>query len=197
MAVFKEMGAFFNKIEKTFTQMGKGLGNIFTGLFVDGPQGLGEGLAKGFEDIGVLLKWGSEYMFSNLICWMHFMKNINKCFIYYLFDVIKQIAYLPITFIKWLCWELTSLDLTEYENYIWGGIYYVDNDFKRLTGFHMFQYDIDVRNDCYNCKRLKVLAVKKKSQQINYDFMERMPALLNKGGAKMKQGGDEFKSAFE
>jgi len=177
--------------------MGKGLSDIFTGFFVDGPQGLGEGLAKGFADIGVLLHWGSEYIFSNLICWMHFMKNINKCFIYYLFDIIKLIAYSPFIFMKWICWELTSLDLTEWEDYIWKGIYYLDNDFKRYSGFYMFQYDYDVRQDCYNCKRLKVLALKKKSEQINYDFMERMPALLNKGGEKMKKGGDEFKAAFE
>jgi hypothetical protein len=196
-SIFSEMATFFNKMEKSFTQMGRGLSDIFTGLFVDGPKGLGEGLSKGFGDIGVLLNWGSRYIFSNMICAGHFIKNFNMCFIYYVFDIIKLILYLPVIIVKWIFWEVTGFDLTEYENKVWAGIFYLDDELKRASGFNMFQYAPTIKDSCYNCKRLKVLAVKNKASEINYDFTERLPPLLNAGGNKMKKGGDVFKAAFE
>jgi hypothetical protein len=191
-AIFSKIADFFNKMERSFTQMGKGLGNIFTGLLVDGPQGLGEGLSKGFTDIGVLLFWAGEYFFSNMKCGVHFIQNLNICFSYYVLDTIRFILYSPVTFIKWLVWEVGGHDLTDFENQIWSYIYDID----MMTGIHAFKYSKDINNRCYNCKRLKVLALKNKSNQINYDFMKKMPILLNKGSDRMKKGGDEFLAAF-
>jgi hypothetical protein len=191
-AIFSEITIFFDKIGKSFTQMGKGLGDIFTGLLVDGPQGLGEGLSKGFTNIGVLLFWASEYFFSNMKCGVHFIQNLNICFSYYVLDTIRFILYSPVTFVKWLVWEVGGNDLTEFENQIWSYIYYLDV----TTGIHAFKYSKAVNNRCYNCKRLKVLALKNKSSQINNDFVQNLPQLLNKGSDRMKKGGDEFLAAF-
>jgi hypothetical protein len=190
--IFSKMTDFFNKMAQSFTQMGKGLSDIFIGLFVDGPQGLGEGLSKGFTDIGVLLFWGSEYIFSNMKCGVHFIQNLNICFSYYVLDTIRFILYSPVTIVKWLVWEVGGRDLSEFEDQIWSYIYYLDV----TTGIHAFKYTKAVNNRCYNCKRLKVLALKNKSNQVNYDFMYNLPPLLNKGADKMKKGGDEFLAAF-
>ena len=190
--IFGKMTDFFNKMAQSFTQMGKGLSDIFTGLFVDGPQGLGEGLSKGFTDIGVLLFWASEYIFSNMKCGVHFIQNLNICISYYILDTIRFILYSPVTFVKWLVWEVGGRDLTDFEDQIWSYIYYLDV----TTGIHAFKYTKAINNRCYNCKRLKVLALKNKSNQINYDFMYNLPPLLNKGADKMKKGGDEFLAAF-
>jgi hypothetical protein len=65
-----------------------------------------------------------------------------------------------------------------------------------MTGIHAFKYSKDINNRCYNCKRLKVLALKNKSEQINNDFVQNLPILLNKGADRMKKGGDEFLAAF-
>lgn len=190
--IFGKMTDFFDKMGQSFTQMGKGLSDIFTGLFVDGPQGLGEGLSKGFNDIGILLFWAGEYFFSNMKCGVHFIQNLNICFSYYVLDTIRYILYSPVSIVKWLVLEAGGHDLTDFENEIWSYIYYMDN----ITGIHCFKYSKAVNNRCYNCKRLKVLALKNKSDQINYDFIQNMPSLLNKGADRMKKGGDEFLAAF-
>jgi hypothetical protein len=190
--IFGQMTDFFNKIGKSFTQMGKGLGDIFTGLFVDGPQGLGEGLSKGFTDIGVLLFWAGEYFFSNMKCGVHFIQNLNICFSYYVLDTIRYILYSPVSIVKWFVIEAGGHDLTDFENQVWSYIYDID----MMTGIHAFKYSKDINNRCYNCKRLKVLALKNKSEQINNDFVQNLPQLLNKGSDRMKKGGDEFLAAF-
>lgn len=125
-------------------------------------------------------------------CGIHFIQNLNICFSYYVLDTIRFILYSPVTFIKWLVWEVGGHDLTEFENQIWSYIYDID----MMTGIHAFKYSKDINNRCYNCKRLKVLALKNKSNQINYDFIQNMPSLLNKGTNKMKKGGNEFLAAF-
>jgi hypothetical protein len=195
-SVFGQIAVFFNDLGNRFTQMGKGLGDIFTGLLVEGPEGLGKGLYKGFADIGTLFFWTSEFVFSHIICGVQYMQNLHKCFLYYTLDILGKIWYTPIYFINWIAYEWFDKDLVPGQEKIWNMIYAMDDDFNASFGFHFARYPKNIHDMCYNCKRLKVLALKDKSRQINYDFNTNIPELLNKGNKKMQSGGDKFKGAF-
>jgi hypothetical protein len=170
-----------SKFLKKMTDIGKGLEKIFTGIFVKGFDGLGKGLNVGFNNIGEFLFWTSEFLFSYLSCGIQYIENIHRCIFYYSVDALAKLFYFPITFILWLSWEVGGTDLYKTHDKIWDTIYSIDSKFYDTFGFHFAHYSKNITNMCYNCKRLRVVALKSKSSQINYDFETKLPELLQAG----------------
>jgi hypothetical protein len=80
---------------------------------------------------------------------------------------------------------------------LWDTLYEYDAYIYGYTGFHIAHYPKNIRNLCYNCKRMRINALKNKVSEINYDFLVKMPELLNKGVVEMDNGGKDFLSAFQ
>jgi hypothetical protein len=179
-----------NKVVQKMTNIGKGLEKIFKGLFVDEMQGLGKGLEIGFHDIGEFMFWGSQFIFTYIICGLQFLQNMHKCIFYYTLDVFAKILYSPIDIINWIAWEWAGQDLYTGQEKMWNTIYWIDDEFYNTMGFHFAHYPKNVADMCYSCKRLKVLALKSKSSQIKYDFEKKMPELLQAGIQEMISGAN-------
>jgi len=179
-----------SQLVKKMTNIGKGLEKIFKGLFVDEMRGLGEGLSIGFHNIGEFMFWTSEFIFTYIICGLQYLQNMHKCIFYYILDVLAKILYSPIDIINWIAWEWGGQDLYTGQKKIWDTIYWIDDEFYNTMGFHFAHYPKNVADVCYSCKRLKILALKSKSNQINYDFEKRMPELLQAGIQEMISGAN-------
>jgi hypothetical protein len=204
---FKEVGGtitdgfdfitkWFESLAWRFIAMGRGLNNIFTGLFVDEPIGIGEGLAKGFTDIGSLMLWSGEYLFSNMMCGIKYLQNLHRCFFFYIVDMLGQILYLPIRVTLWLMKDYLKRDLYGLMDKIWGYIYQLDGYSYHYLGIHFAHYPKEIRDNCYNCRRVKVLSLQRKANQVDYSFNTGMRKRLEKGLDKMNLGASEFRSAF-
>lgn len=185
-----DVSSLIVKMGDKMTNIGKGLKMIFKGFFVDEIQGLGQGLTIGFNNIGEFVFWTSEYFFTYIICGIQYLQNMHKCIFYYALDVFAKILYFPIDFVNWLAWEYAGQDLYIGQKKIWDTIYYMDNEFYNTMGFHFAHYPKNVADMCYSCKRLRVLALKSKSSQINYDFETKMPQLLQAGIQEMIKGAN-------
>jgi len=194
---FGAIGGWFESFAWRFVQLGKGMNNIFGGLFVDEPIGLGQGLSTGFFNIGKLLMWTSEFLFSNLHCGGYFIYNLNYCFVYYMVDVFFQIMYLPVRFALWFIATYAQKDSYAMEKELWNYIYMLDYEVHYYLGFHFAKWDKSIRNKCYNCRRLKMHALQRKAAQVNYNFMVQMPQLLSVGLDRMNRGAAEFRGAFQ
>jgi len=188
---------FINQTAARFVKMGKGMNDIFTGLFVTETNALGEGLKIGFNNIGELFKWSGEFIFSYINCGVQYAQNLNRCLLFYIIDAFVNACYLPIRIILWFMKTYLYRDLYGLEEMIWDKIYEADAYMFRYVGVHFALYPKAIRDLCYNCKRMKIDALKNKVRQINYDFGTRMPTLLQKGVIQMKDGSNEFAGAFK
>jgi hypothetical protein len=177
-----------NQFVQKMNNIGKGLEKILKGIFVDEVQALGKGLDIGFHNIGEFLYWTSEFLFSYLSCGIQYIENIHRCIFFYLLDAFAKLFYFPVTFILWISWEWGGNDLYKTHDEIWNVIYYIDDEFYKTFGFHFAHYSKNITDSCYNCKRLKIVALKSKSSQINYDFETKIPELLQSGMQEILDG---------
>jgi len=72
----------------------------------------------------------------------------------------------------------------------------LDSAIFESTGVHFMHFSLEVRNNCYNCRRLKKEALKKKASDIDRDFRVGIREKLNKGIGTLTRAGDEFKGVF-
>ena len=175
---FKNIGKKNEDLGKKLKLVGDGLEKIFRGSLAKAPVAVGKGLKRGLDDAGDLFAWVGGFIFSYLTCGIQYIENLHRCIFYYSLDVVGKLFYFPVTFMLWLSWEFGKTDLYDFHDKIWNTIYAIDKDFYGTFGFHFAHYPDNIKNMCYNCKRLKVVALKNKSDQINYDFDTYMPELL-------------------
>jgi hypothetical protein len=195
-AGFEVVGNFFKDFVVRMQKMGDGLKDIFGGIGTE-FTGLGEGLRLGFTNIGVLFKWVGEFIFSYITCGVSYIQNLHRCIFYYVFDAVMHLAYTPVRIFLWMLSSIMNDNsIYKIEKMIWDKIYEADELIYYYLGFHIAHYPKNVRDLCYNCKRMRVTALKNKVAQINDDFNVKMPILLQKGVIEMKGGGDKFKGAF-
>jgi hypothetical protein len=193
---FAVITKFFDDFVKRMKQMGEGLKDIFGGIGTE-FTGLGKGLKMGFTNIGILFKWTGEFVFSYITCGVQYIQNLNRCISFYMLDSLGQILYVPIRIILWCMLTFLKRDLYGTVDMLWDKIYLADSYVYGYTGFHFAHYPKNIRDLCYNCKRMKVDALKNKVREINNDFLVKMPSLLNEGVVEMQGGGKKFKGAFE
>jgi hypothetical protein len=188
---------FINETASRFIQMGNGMNQIFTSLFVTEVNALGKGLRIGFNNVGELMKWSGEFVFSYINCGVQYIQNMHRCIYFYALDTVGYLLYtIFIEIPLWIMKTFLRMDLYGTLDKLWEKVYEADKYVFGLTGFHIAHYPKNVRDLCYNCKRMKVNALKNKVKQINYDFNQKLPDLLQSGIKGMQDGSNEFKNAF-
>ena len=78
---------FFKQLPKKLKSLDKGFRDIFFGIG-DEFKYLGIGTARGFEDIGLLIAYASQFVFSYTMCGVKYISNIPNCILYYTVDYI-------------------------------------------------------------------------------------------------------------
>lgn len=189
--IFKKLTEF----GKRFKGIGDGLKNIFEGIG-DQFKYLGLGVARGFEDIGLLIAYATQFVFSYVICGVKYISNLPNCILYYLIDAFIQILYLPIRIVLWFLYSFLRINLYRTEAQIWDLVKWVDRKIYTSVGFNVLRWPKNIRDQCYNCKRLKTKTVLNKAKEIDYTFKVEIPRMIKKGTDRIKKGGDQIKRAF-
>jgi len=192
---FKPMIDAFKEFPKRFKKIGSGINNIFQGIG-DEFKYLGIGIGRGMEDIGLLIAYATEFVFSYVICGVKYISNIPNCILYYIVDALIQILYLPIRVTLWFLKSFLYINLYPTEQKLWKFAEWVDSKVYGAVGFNFMRWPKNVRDLCYNCKRLKTSVLVRKAREIDYDFKVGIPKLLKKGTDRMKKGAKEITQAF-
>lgn len=186
----------FKDLQTRFEKIGGGLKNIFIGI-EDEFNGLGDGLRLGFTDIGLLIEYTGEFVLTYCFCGVKFITNLSSCIFYYFIDACLQAFYLPIRISLYIIKLFIYKNIYFWEDKFWLSVRRIDNKLFTYIGFYLTKWPRNIRDLCYNCKRLKVKVLKNKAEDVNNDFNHKMSVLLQKGIDKMQYGANEFKSAFD
>ena len=187
----KPMIEFFKKLPKKLKSLDKGFKDIFYGIG-DEFKYLGIGTARGFEDIGLLIAYATEFLFSYTMCGVKYISNIPNCLLYYSVDTLFQILYLPIRISLWILYAFLGINLYPIQDKIWKFLLKLNGYIYGSMGFNILRWPKNVRDQCYNCKRLKTSVLLKKAKDIDYDFKVNIPKILMKGVNRIKRGGNEI-----
>jgi len=194
MDIFDKAKATFEQIPKRFNAFGNGFKRIFEGIgqeFV----GLGEGLRQSFDDIGKLIRYSGFFLFDYVKCGVQMIQNLHACIFYYSLQIAGQIMYLPVRWKLWLFYMI-GLDLYPYEKSFWDYVEWFDGVVFNSMKFHIAHFPKNVREQCYNCRRIKQSTVSRVANDINNDFLTVIPDKLKRGINTIRDGGDELASAF-
>ena len=178
-----------------FRLLKSGFDNIFSGIG-DQFKYLGIGIGRGFEDIGLLIAYATEFVFSYVMCGVKYISNIPNCILYYITDALIQALYLPIRIVLWFLSSFLKINLYTTEKKLCGYAQWVDNKIYSSMGFNVLRWPKNVRDQCYNCKRLKTSVLVRKAREIDYDFKVGIPKLIKKGTDRIKKGASELKQFF-
>ena len=181
---------------KRFVMMGVGLRDIFTGIGKE-FQYLGIGLGRGVSDIGLLFAYVSQYLYSYILCGVKYVSNIPNCILYYMVDSVIQIIYLPIRITLWFLATFFKIDLYGTQNSLWKVVEWVNGKVYATAGFNIIRWPKNVRDQCYNCKRLKQSVLLRKAKEVDYDFKKNIPKIMGKGVKQIGKGGKTFMGAFK
>ena len=192
--IFDKVKKAFDQIPKRFTAFGNGFKTVFDGIGEE-FKGLGDGLHDGFNNIGKLLKFSGIYVFDYVLCGVKVLQNLHACIFYYALQMIGQIFYLPIRWYLWLLY-MVGLDLYSYETEFWDYVEWFDGITFTNLGFHISRFPKNIRDQCYNCRRIKQSTISRVAKDINHDFMTGIPEKLQRGIRTIERGGDEIKYAF-
>jgi hypothetical protein len=111
-------------------------------------------------------------------------------------DAFIQILYLPIRITLWFLYSFLRINLYPTEKKIWGYAEWIDSKIYSSVGFNIMRWPKNIRDQCYNCKRLKTSVLLRKAKEIDYDFKVGIPKLIKKGTDKIKKGAKELRQFF-
>jgi hypothetical protein len=164
-----------------------GAGSVFIGMI----ESLGFFIPDFFDGVLFLFTFAITWM----MCLFKNIANIQTCFFYYVLEIIGQILYLPIRIFLWVFYQF-KIDLYPLEKGFWDVIEYLDEIVMNYLGFHICHYPKNIRELCYNCKRLKIKSLVEHTGPLATDVSERMPPLLMPGFMQMMKGGQEIMHPF-
>jgi hypothetical protein len=173
----------------------------FKGL-VDILQGAGELFIGSLESLAFFVPDFFDGVFATftfaitwMMCLFQNLSNMQTCIFYYLLEAIGQILYLPFRIFFWVCYQI-GFDLYPMETSFWDGIEKLDEIIMNYVGFHITHYPRNIRDQCYNCKRLKISALTKHAGPLVNDISNKLPSLLMPGFMHIAKGGDELMHPF-
>jgi len=159
--IFGPIENIFTKIKRVFV----GYGEIMEGVgiaFFD----FNKGISLGFKSDVELLSYVGEFMFTNLYCGLRYLVFLPACIFFYLIDVFFLILYIPVRIMLFMIYMVSFKEIYEYETYFWNIVRGIDNECFKMSGFNFIKWPKVIRDQCYNCKRLKIDALSNKADQV-------------------------------
>jgi len=161
-------------------------------LFVGTVKSLDKVIPHGFDSIFTTFVFSMSWM----MCLFKNISNMQVCLFYYLLEVIGQILYLPVRIILWLLFSF-RLDFYPLETQIWELIEYADRIVMKTAGFHITHYPKNIRDTCYNCKRLKMSTLVKHTTPLADDINIAIPSYIMPGFKKIASGAEKLTHPFD
>ena len=173
----------------------KGLVDILQGsgeLFIGSLESLQFFIPDFFDGIFTLM----TFAISWLMCLFKNITNLQACMFYYLLEIVGVIFYLPFRVTLWVLSQF-HIDLYDLETQFWDGIEYIDEVVLNYAGFHVSHYPKNIREQCYNCRRVKISALDKHTAPLVKDLTQTVPSLLSPGLKQIIKGGTELMNPFD
>jgi hypothetical protein len=193
--VFEKMVHQFAILPRRFNLLGAGLDNMFKGLGYT-LKDMFAGIGNGMVDSLLLVEFGFVWLFTNMMCGITLITRLKFCFFYYSLEVFGKLVYLPIRLTLWfISWFVGNM-VYQYEKMIWDKLEELDRLVYNYLGFHISHYPRNVRNWCYNCKRLKGSVMSDTASTVAYDFNERLPREMKRSVPRMNKGSRQARAMF-
>lgn len=173
----------------------RGLVHIIQGageLFVGTLKSLGKIIPDSITGIVALFTFAISWM----MCLFKNLSNMQTCFLYYMLEIVGQILYLPVRIFLWVLYQF-KLDLYPLETSFWDLIDTIDRVVMKYAGFHISHYPKNIRDTCYNCKRLKISTLVNRTTPIATDVQEAIPAFIMPGLNHIAKGGIQLMHPFD
>lgn len=184
----------FEVIPNKFFMFGRAFRKIFQGIRQE-LEGMVKGIGQGFSDIVVLLQYFGIFMETYLDCGVKYIKNFSSCIWYYIIDAILRFVYLPVTLSLWLAKSM-GYDLYYIETIFWNYMWKINEYIYAYAHFNLLKWPVSVRNQCYNCKRLKVAALNREAKLVKDDFTKGIAADMQAGKDTLNDAKNDFINVF-
>jgi hypothetical protein len=185
---------FIMTLPQRFANIMTGLINIFFGVAVELKDiGVISGIV--LIDFFVFMEYTWEFVRTYTICSLYFISNMTRCILYYMIDIFGIILYLPVRIILYLIYVI-GFNLYPIETQVWDGLEKLDTIIYSYIGFHIIHWPKSIRDQCYNCKRLKVKVYAGKIMNLVDDFTIKIPAIIIKGLPYLKASFDNMMQVF-
>jgi hypothetical protein len=170
---FKQLGSIFKGIlmlleipiviipkgKRVGKKILSGLTDIIEGIIYQFEWGIW-GHIRNFLDIAVLFQYVVVYFYTNIVCLVKSVTNIQYCIWFYIIDWCFGILYLPITIMVYVL-AIFRIPSIEYEKQFWDKIEDFDQTIYKYTKVHVIHYPKQIRELCYNCQRMKTITLPK------------------------------------
>ena len=165
-----------------------GIGSAFIGTLSVIPA-IGNTIGDGLFGIFMFIQ-------SWLMCFFQNLSNMQTCIIYYLIETIGQVLYLPVRITLWFL-SLIKIDLYSMETMLWDGVELMDKIILGFVGFHVAHYPKNIRDKCYNCKRLKISSLVEHSMPLINVLSSDVPNAIMPGLMNIAKGGTQLMNPFD
>jgi hypothetical protein len=187
---------FIMTLPQRFAHIMVGLINIFFGVAVSLKDvGVISGIV--FIDFFVLMMYTWEFVRTYTICSVQFAGNITNCIFYYIIDII--VNFLTLIFVHlplWILLNFLGINLYKDVQKMSELLEKLDQIIFNYVGFHIIHWPKNVRDKCYNCKRLKMSVYAGKIMGLVDDFTIKIPAIIIKAIPYLKGAFDNLMQIF-
>jgi hypothetical protein len=187
---------FILTLPQRFANIMVGLINIFFGVAVE-LKDLGVVSGIVFIDFFIFMMYTWEFVRTYTICGVQFAGNITNCIFYYIVDMI--VNFLILIFVQiplWILFKFLGISLYKEVQQASNALEQLDQIIFGYVGFHIIYWPKNVRDKCYNCKRLKMSVYVGKIMSLVDDFTIKIPAIIIKGIPYLKGAFDNLMQIF-
>lgn len=192
---FKDIEKFFETFPKRIDYIFGGIGKIFIGV-IQSVEGIFNGIGLGVLQVGELLEYIGEFIFTYLKCSVKMLQNLWGCFFYYIVELCLQILYLPFRIMLFCSKEIFGVDLYGRERQAFEGLYDMSYLMYKYTGYHFMYWPKPIRERCFVCVRLKTSTVEWKANEVDKAFTQGLPREMKRGEFTIMQAVEYIKAAF-
>ena len=153
-----------------------GTTNILIGIGLS-TMHLGEIIPMVFMDFLMIVGYLFEFVKTYTVCSVFFIANAKRCFLYYIIEFIGVLLYMPIR-IMLLLLRVLGINLYPVEKGVWDSLEKLDRYVVGNAGFHIIYWPTSIRDNCFNCKRLKVDVMMQRAGDVSDDFFVKIPYLI-------------------
>ena len=185
---------FILTLPQRFANIAAGIINIFFGVAVELKDiGVVSGIL--LIDFFVFVEYTWEFIRTYTICSLYFLSNITHCIFYYIIDTFGIILYLPVRLLLF-AFYMARVNLYPYETQIWDQLEKLDAIILGYIGIHIIHWPKSVRNQCYNCKRLKLNVYSGTMLKLFDDFTIKIPNIMVTGISYLKDAFGNVQQVF-
>jgi hypothetical protein len=153
-----------------------GTTNILIGIGLS-TMHLGEIIPMVFMDFLMIVGYLFEFVKTYTVCSVFFIANAKRCFLYYIIEFIGVLLYMPVR-IMLLLLRVLGINLYPVEKGVWDSLEKLDRYVVGNAGFHIIYWPKSIRDNCFNCKRLKVDVMMQRAGDVSDDFFVKIPYLI-------------------